>query len=120
MSVHVKNGPQQEMVIFHTPAKLQSTVYMLSHHGANRCANKKVLLDAVKPKAVFASSDPFREGYRHPRCTITDYLIKKNYLCKPRETDRNRASFCGQHPKAPIDLKDRLQQVHELFLLGNE
>ena len=106
MAVHVKNGPQQKMVDVYGD-ELQSTVYMLSHHGADCCANKPVMLDAVRPKAVFASSDPFREGYRHPRCSITDYLIKEGYLCKPMND-----SSCGQHPmENTINLGDTLQQV---------
>ena len=61
---------------------LQSTVYKMAHHGAfNRGgANRIRLLDAVKPKATFASSNPWHKlddrGFFHPRCAVIDYLKK--------------------------------------------
>src|SRR6218665_1011051 len=91
---------------------LQATVYMLAHHGADSCANKRVMLNAVKPKAVFASSNPwFKSRWRHPRCSITDYLIQEKYLCKPGETDPSSSFYCGQHPRSDLNLNDRLQKV---------
>ena len=95
--------------------ELKSTVYMLSHHGANRCANKEVMLDAVQPKAVFASSDPYRENFRHPKCSITDYLKRKNYLCKPMD------SSSGRHPMEDTILDYKLQQVgYRAYKLWND
>ena len=60
---------------------LQSTVYKMAHHGAynnSKDANRDDLLEAVKPKATFVSSDPWHnsgiKGYYHPRCAVIDRL----------------------------------------------
>jgi beta-lactamase superfamily II metal-dependent hydrolase len=53
---------------------IKSDVYKLSHHGAgNGRANTVPYLNAVKPKMAFVSAG-FHSTYKHPRCTVIDYL----------------------------------------------
>ena len=101
------------MVDFYGP-DLQVTVYMLAHHGADRYANKPVMRNAVKPKAVFASSNPWypKDTWRHPRCNITDYFIHQlECLCKPAEDNPTSKFYCGRHPIKGLTLNNTLQRV---------
>ena len=54
---------------------LQSTVYKMSHHGASSQANKKTWLNAIQPKAAFASSGYNHGNNRHPRCDAVKRLL---------------------------------------------
>ena len=51
-----EDGLQKLMVDYYGPA-LETTVFVLAHHGADYLANKPVLRNALKPLAVMASAD---------------------------------------------------------------
>ena len=91
--------------------ELQSTVYVISHHGAENLANKAVIRNAVKPKAIMVSGNPW-SSYRHPRCSIIDAFINDvKTLCRPTETNTSSAYYCAEHPVPGISDANKLQSV---------
>lgn len=107
-----EDGPQKSMVDYYG-SEMQVTIYQIAHHGAQTLANKPISRDAVKPKAVFVSGNPWF-SYNHPRCAITDAFI--NYvmsLCKPEVTDTANAFYCGTaHPFDNTPVEDKVQRTY--------
>ncbi|CAD5113217.1 unnamed protein product [Dimorphilus gyrociliatus] len=101
------SGAQKQLVDYYGDA-LQSTVFIPSHHTASRLANKRVLRDAIKPKALLTSNNPWYR-YGHPRCLVLhafrDYV---QTLCKPGVTDPNDIFYCGE-PVDSLSLEEKLQ-----------
>jgi len=88
------------------------TVYKLAHHGAQLLANKLITCLAHRPKAIFASSNPWRKVFLHPRCDVINRFINiVKTLCMPEVTDPNDPSYCSQHPERHLPIKDRVQMV---------
>lgn len=104
------SGAQKQLVDFYGDG-LQSTVFIPSHHTASRLANKRVLRDAIKPKALMTSANPWYR-YGHPRCLVLhafrDYV---GTLCKPTVTDPNNEFYCGE-PLKSLSIDEKLQRTY--------
>jgi beta-lactamase superfamily II metal-dependent hydrolase len=110
-SSDTEDGPQKSLVDYYG-AEMHVTVYKLAHHGAENLANKPVSRDAVMPKAVFVSGNPWY-SYRHPRCGITDGFINNvQPLCQPEVTDTASPLYCGPHPIDNLPIEQRVQRVY--------
>ena len=103
----------QKALVDYYGDELISTIYQISHHGASYQANKAVMRNAVAPKAVFATGDPWF-SYEHPRCLVIDGFIDEvQSLCKPLATEGD-SFYCGP---AFTESSTRLQ---ETFTCGDE
>jgi len=108
---HSENGVQKAMADFYGD-ELKVTVYKLSHHAAERLANKPITCQAHAPKAVFTSGNTWYTSYRHPRCTVIDrFRDEVGTLCRPLDKDPASPFFCSEHPGSVADAS-MLQRVY--------
>ena len=105
-----EDGPHQWLVDFYG-SQLQATVYSLSHHGASTYANKGIIRNAVRPKAVWSNGNPWY-SYYHPRCVLFDEFINLGSLCKPGVTDTSSQYYCGAHIYPSVPTSQRVQTTY--------
>ena len=61
------------------PERLQSNIFQISHHGADRMANTCQWLKAIRPDEAFVSH-AFNGTHKHPRCNAIQRLISLGSL----------------------------------------